>query len=429
LPLVSGGSPKATAGSTAGPADAANESRPQTPQKRSPSDILFPQPGQNELIDSSSLQHVLSRGYGGRFVGRHPRAQQVRYRNGRDDQNGDYRQAHVAENETSSRQAVSLKPPRTLRISDSETCRKITAAIANGRMTKSSPQIRLAMAFPLVSPGPTGDELLAGMTAEPVRTSLPQTRQNLSSALTLLPQPAQNEATPYLQRSNVRSVAFRGAQKFARNILSVRLAVNAQVRGHLLLTPRFDMVPSMDETRDESRDETRDAAGDAANVPLTSCPHCAAQMPATAAFCPGCGRPMLGQSILGEPMQTEARARGRVGALPENVAGALAYFTFVPAVLFLILEPYNKNRFVRFHSIQCLLLWGASGLFAIALKLASVVLFIIPVLGPLLVWLVSTVVVLAAVVIWAVLVVKGFQGEMFKLPVLGDFAAQQAGDM
>src|SRR5271165_7398814 len=71
LPLVSGGSPKATAGSTAGPADAANESRPQTPQKRSPSDILFPQPGQNELIDSSSLQHVLSRGYGGRFVGRH----------------------------------------------------------------------------------------------------------------------------------------------------------------------------------------------------------------------------------------------------------------------------------------------------------------------------------------------------------------------
>jgi len=80
---------------------------------------------------------------------------------------------------------------------------------------------------------------------------------------------------------------------------------------------------------------------------------------------------------------------------------------------------------VRFHSIQCLLLCGAGILFAIALKLASVVLFIIPVLGPLLVWLVSVVVGLAIVVIWLVLVVKAFQGEMFKLPLLGDFAAQQ----
>jgi len=28
-----------------------------------------------------------------------------------------------------------------------------------------------------------------------------------------------------------------------------------------------------------------------------------------------------------------------------------------------------------------------------------------------------------------VLVVKAFQGEMFKLPLLGDFAAQQAGEL
>jgi len=57
------------------------------------------------------------------------------------------------------------------------------------------------------------------------------------------------------------------------------------------------------------------------------------------------------------------------------------------------------------------------------------VLFIIPVLGPLLVLLVSTVVALAVVVIWLVLVVKAFQGEMFKLPLLGDFAEQYAGSL
>jgi uncharacterized membrane protein len=139
-------------------------------------------------------------------------------------------------------------------------------------------------------------------------------------------------------------------------------------------------------------------------------------MPETAAFCPGCGR----------PMQAESRAQGKVGALSEPIAGALAYFTFIPAIVFLVLEPYKKNRFVRFHSLQCLLLWLAGILLAIALKLAGLLLFIIPVAGPLLVLLLSMVVGLAAVAIWLVLVVKAFQGVTFRLPLLGDFALQHS---
>ena len=154
------------------------------------------------------------------------------------------------------------------------------------------------------------------------------------------------------------------------------------------------------------------------SVRLRACPDCAAQMPETAAFCPSCGR----------SVETEARAHGKVGALSEPIAGALAYFTFVPAIVFLVVEPYKKNRFVRFHSIQCLLLWAAGILLSIALKLAGLLLFIIPVLGPLLVVLVSIVVGLAYVAIWLVLVVKAFQGVMFRLPLLGDFAAQPAGE-
>ncbi len=126
-------------------------------------------------------------------------------------------------------------------------------------------------------------------------------------------------------------------------------------------------------------------------------------------------------------MQTEARAQGKIGFFPEPIAGALAYLTFVPAIIFLVLEPYKNNRFVRFHSFQCLLLWAAGILIAIALKLAGLLLFIIPVLGPLLVVLVSSMVAFGAVVIWLVLVVKALQGLMFKLPLLGDFADQQAG--
>jgi uncharacterized membrane protein len=140
-------------------------------------------------------------------------------------------------------------------------------------------------------------------------------------------------------------------------------------------------------------------------------------MPDTAAFCPGCGR----------PMQTVARAQGRVGVLPENVAGALAYLTFIPALVFLLLEPYNRNRFVRFHSFQCLLLWGAAIVLGVALKIVGLILLIIPVLGHLLFFLISVVVGLAGFVIWLVLVVKALQGEAFKLPVVGDFAEQQSG--
>jgi len=139
-------------------------------------------------------------------------------------------------------------------------------------------------------------------------------------------------------------------------------------------------------------------------------------MPETAAFCPGCGR----------PTQAVARAHGRVGVFPENIAGALAYITFVPAIVFLVLSPYNENRFLRFHSFQCLFLWAAVVLIAIALKLVGLILLIIPVLGHLLVVLMSMVVALAAVVVWLVLIVKALQGEAFKLPILGEFAEQLA---
>jgi len=128
-------------------------------------------------------------------------------------------------------------------------------------------------------------------------------------------------------------------------------------------------------------------------------------------------------------MQIEARAQGKVGVLSEPIAGAVAYLTFIPAVVFLALEPYKRNRFVRFHSVQCLAFWGTLIGLSIALKLAGLLLFIIPVLGPLLVVLVWTVIAIAAVVMWLVLVVKALQGHMFKLPLLGDFAAQQAGSI
>jgi uncharacterized membrane protein len=137
-------------------------------------------------------------------------------------------------------------------------------------------------------------------------------------------------------------------------------------------------------------------------------------MPDTAGFCPGCGR----------AMRSVAGAHDMVGVLPERLAGALSYF-ILPAVLFLLVEPYKNNRFVRFHSFQCIGMALAAVVVGAILRISGVLLFFIPVLGPLLVTLVSMVVGLAFLMIWIVLLVKALQGEMFKLPLIGDFAEQQ----
>ena len=154
---------------------------------------------------------------------------------------------------------------------------------------------------------------------------------------------------------------------------------------------------------------------DQLTVTSKSCPDCAADMPETAAFCPGCGR----------IMQVTPRAQGKVGAFPEPIAGALAYFSFIPAILFLLTEPYRSNHFVRFHSVQCLLFWLASVAIASVLRLLGLVVSWIPRIGPLLVVLIATVSALAAFLVWIVLIVKALQGETFQLPWIGTFAQER----
>jgi uncharacterized membrane protein len=135
-----------------------------------------------------------------------------------------------------------------------------------------------------------------------------------------------------------------------------------------------------------------------------------------AAVCP------CGQDVVPTP-----RVRGQVGVLPRQLAGALAYFTFIPAVVFLAVDPYRRDHFVRFHSFQCLGLWLASVLAVAGWKLVVLVLSIVPLVGHLLALLIAFTLGMAFMVIWLVLVVKAAQGEYFKLPVLGNVAERLSG--
>ena len=92
---------------------------------------------------------------------------------------------------------------------------------------------------------------------------------------------------------------------------------------------------------------------------------------------------------------------------------------FVAAIIFLLIAPYNRNRFVRFHSFQCLFTCAALIVFQIVL---SLFLYFIPVLVG-----VYGLLGLAELALWILLVVKAYQHEMFKLPIVGDLAEKQAG--
>jgi uncharacterized membrane protein len=115
-----------------------------------------------------------------------------------------------------------------------------------------------------------------------------------------------------------------------------------------------------------------------------------------------------------------------VASLPsrpkDNLIAALAYVTFIPAIVFVLIEPFKRNRFIRFHSFQSIFLTLATIVIAIALRILFSVLVLIPLLGHLLAWLVIPVALLGWGILWLVLLVKALQGETFKLPLIGNLA-------
>ena len=98
-----------------------------------------------------------------------------------------------------------------------------------------------------------------------------------------------------------------------------------------------------------------------------------------------------------------------------NVAALLAYVLgLVSGLVFFLIE--KDSKFVKFHAMQSIA-------FSLVLFVAGFVMAFIPFIGV----LGTMVLQLGGLVVWILLMVKAFQGERFKLPVLGDFAEKQAG--
>ncbi len=107
--------------------------------------------------------------------------------------------------------------------------------------------------------------------------------------------------------------------------------------------------------------------------------------------------------------------------LSDNAASGLAYVTFIPAIIFLATAPYNRNSTIRFHSWQSIFFTIA----CVAVDVALGVVGRLPFLGFL--WLlVWPLVGLLFFVVWILLLIKAFNGQRFKLPIIGDLAEKQA---
>ena len=109
--------------------------------------------------------------------------------------------------------------------------------------------------------------------------------------------------------------------------------------------------------------------------------------------------------------------------LEENLACALCYLLWIlTGILFLVLEPYNRNRTIRFHAFQSIfagvaviVVWIAIGIFG-ALPFVGWTMYVVlmPILG------------LAVFVLWLLLMYKAYNREKLVLPFIGPLAEKQA---
>jgi uncharacterized membrane protein len=106
--------------------------------------------------------------------------------------------------------------------------------------------------------------------------------------------------------------------------------------------------------------------------------------------------------------------------LSDNVAAGLAYFTVLPAVLFLLLEPYRRNAFIRFHSWQSIFLF-----IGIAL-VRAVENLLVAMLPSAIAFFIGGILSLVFFAVWLVPMLKAFQGGKYVLPVVGPLAEKTA---
>lgn len=156
---------------------------------------------------------------------------------------------------------------------------------------------------------------------------------------------------------------------------------------------------------------------------MAFCSSCGAEV--TGNFCDKCGA-QVGGGPAASP-QASAGTGAQTGGLDDNVASLLCYLAgWITGLIFLVLQPYNQNKTIRFHAFQSIFV--CIGLVAVYIALgivAGVLGMISSMLGGL-IGLAIPLVGLASFGLWVYLMVAAYQGKKFKVPIIGDLAEKQA---
>jgi len=162
------------------------------------------------------------------------------------------------------------------------------------------------------------------------------------------------------------------------------------------------------------------------------------------AFCPSCGGPVEGRfcakcgaavpsqggppPVSAGPPPVSTGPPLPVGApMQDNVASALCYVLgFVTGIIFLVMEPYSRNRAVRVHAFQSIFLNVA--VIAVDIVIGIFFRIILSMFGfaGLLVGILWPVFGLACIALWIYLILSAYQGKTVLLPVIGPLAQKQA---
>jgi uncharacterized membrane protein len=163
---------------------------------------------------------------------------------------------------------------------------------------------------------------------------------------------------------------------------------------------------------------------------MAFCAKCGATLSEGAAFCGACGSPVSPGPGTGTAVPVrDAAVASFDKPIPSNGAAALAYLVgFITGIVFLVIEPYKRDSYVRFHAFQSIFLsvvyvavfmvWGAiSGtLFVVSLGFLWSALVLL--------WALLR---LAFFLLWLFMMYKAYSNERFMLPFIGPLAAKQAG--
>lgn len=115
-------------------------------------------------------------------------------------------------------------------------------------------------------------------------------------------------------------------------------------------------------------------------------------------------------------VQNQVQNKSSTG-LDENVAALLSYAVgFITGIIFFVIE--KDSRYVKFHAMQSILLFGA-------LFVVNIILGFIPIIG----WILGILIGPLTFILWIVMMLLAYQGKLTKLPIIGDIAEKQSQTM